>query len=126
MDSGSTRARDLHWFVRGGTARVQGGTQDPLDISVDPVVIGRDPGAQLVLDDPEVSSMHCELRAVDEGILVRDLGSTNGTFALGLRVREAIVSSITELSIGRARIVIEPHASQKVAVGYSDRFGPLL
>ncbi len=124
MDPGSTRARELHWFVRGGTARVPGGAA--VDIDVDPVIIGRDAGAHIVLDDPEVSAMHCELRAVNEGILVRDLGSTNGTFALGLRVHEAVVSSVTELAVGRGRVVLEPRAAQKVDVGYSDRFGPLL
>jgi DNA-binding NtrC family response regulator len=122
MDPGSTLARELHWFVRGGTARPASGS--PVEIGVDPVFVGRDAGAQIVLDDPEVSAMHCELRAVDEGILVRDLGSTNGTFAMGLRVHEAVVSAVTEL--GRERVILEPRASQKVEVGYSDRFGPLL
>jgi DNA-binding NtrC family response regulator len=70
--------------------------------------------------------MHCELRAVDQGILVRDLGSTNGTFANGLRVREAIVSSLTDLAVGRFRIVLEPHDAARVDVGYSDRFGRML
>jgi len=54
-----------------------------LVIDVDPLVIGRDAGATLVVVDPEVSAFHCELRAVSEGILVRDLGSTHGTFVNG-------------------------------------------
>jgi len=110
--------------VRGGTARVANG--EPVAIDVDPVVIGRDAGAQIALDDPEVSAMHCELRAVNEGMLVRDLGSTNGTFAGGMRVREAIVSSPTTLTVGRSNVLLEPSTAQRVDVGYSDRFGPLL
>ncbi len=120
----ATVSRDLHWFVRGGTARVGEGA--PVTVDVDPVVIGRSDGAQIRIDDPEVSAMHCELRAVDHGILVRDLGSTNGTFAMGLRVQEVVVSAVTELTVGRARVVLEPQAKQKVDVGYSDSFGPLL
>jgi DNA-binding NtrC family response regulator len=124
MDPGSTRSRELHWVVRGGTGRTADGRT--FEVDLDPVILGRDQLAHVVLDDPEVSAMHCELRAVNEGILVRDLGSTNGTFALGLRVREAVVSTVTELTLGGARVVLEPRTAQRVDVGYSDRFGPLL
>jgi DNA-binding NtrC family response regulator len=124
MDPASTRSRELHWFVHGGTARTPDGKSFAID--VDPVFVGRDAGAQVVLVDPEVSAMHCELRAVNEGILVRDLGSTNGTFVGGLRVREAIAATLTELTVGRTRITVEPRAAERVDVGYSDRFGPLL
>jgi len=125
MSQGSTRARVLHWFVRGGTAKTADGKEVAID--VDPVVIGRDEGAQLRLDDPEVSSIHCELRAVNEGILVRDLGSTNGTLIGSLRIREGVVTQKAELLVGQTRISIEPSgAKQKVDVGYSDRFGDLV
>src|SRR5262245_56299576 len=73
----STRARVVHWFVRGGTVKTDDGRSWSID--VDPIVVGRDPGAQICLSDPEVSATHCELRAVDRGILVRDLESKNGT-----------------------------------------------
>ncbi len=126
MDRGaSTRTRELHWVVRGGTARMADGAPVPID--VDPVVVGRDPNAQIVVADPEVSAMHCELRATNKGIALHDLGSTNGTFVGSLRVSEALVTARTEVVIGRATLVIEPSgASRKVDVGYSDRFGPLV
>jgi DNA-binding NtrC family response regulator len=119
-----TRPRVLHWFVAGGVARTPEGRE--LVIDVDPLVIGRDAGATLVVDDPEVSAFHCELRAVSEGILVRDLGSTRGTFLGPVRVHEAIVATSSELMVGRSRIVIEPLPKHKVEVGYSERFGPLV
>ena len=121
---GSTRTRLLHWFVRGGIAKSPGGIEIPID--VDPVVIGRDEGVQIVLGDPEVSSLHCELRGVKEGILVRDLGSTNGTFIGALRVREVVVTTSTELSVGQSKIAIEPSGKRRVDVGFADRFGPLV
>jgi DNA-binding NtrC family response regulator len=124
MDPGSTRARELHWVVTGGTATGPDGKA--VDIDVDPVIVGRAEGAHLRVDDPEVSAMHCELRAVDRGIMVKDLGSTNGTFAMGLAVHEAVVSQVTELRVGHARVVLSPRAAARVDVGYSDRFGPLL
>jgi DNA-binding NtrC family response regulator len=119
-----TRTRVLHWFVSGGVAKTPEGGQFTVD--VDPLVIGRDPGAAIVLADAEVSAFHCELRAVSEGILVKDLGSTNGTFLGSVRVREAIVSTPMELTAGRSHVLIEPQAKRRVDVGFSDRFGRLV
>jgi DNA-binding NtrC family response regulator len=119
-----TRTRVLHWFVSGGLARTPEGGQFTID--VDAVVVGRDPGANIVVADPEVSAFHCELRAVSEGILVKDLGSTNGTFLGPVRVREAIVATPSELGVGRSRVLLEPQAKRRVEVGYAERFGPLV
>jgi DNA-binding NtrC family response regulator len=121
---GSTRARVLHWFVRGGTAKPADGRSFPID--VDPVVVGREHGVNISLDDPEVSALHCELRAMDQGILVRDLGSTNGTFVGPTRIHEAVITTLTDIVVGGTRITIEPTAKQRVDVGFADRFGPLV
>ncbi len=123
LTMGDTRARVLHWFVSGGIAKAPGGT---FNIDVDPLVVGRDPGAGIVIDDPEVSALHCELRAVSEGIVVKDLGSTNGTFLGSIRVREGIVVVPSELMVGACRILIEPQAKRRVDVGFADHFGPLV
>ena len=48
------------------------------------VRIGRGPGATLRLADVSVSRCHAELRHVDDGWMVRDLGSMNGTEVNGL------------------------------------------
>src|SRR5689334_7775614 len=121
MTHGSTHTRVLHWFVKGGVAKAPDGSAHTID--VDPVVVGRDPGAQIVVGDPEVSSLHCELRGVNEGILVKDLGSTNGTFIGALRVHEVTVTRPTELTVGTATIVLEPTTAKKrVDVGFSERF----
>ena len=124
MTQGETRARVLHWFVRGGVAKTPDGKEIPID--VDPLVIGRDEGAQIRVSDPEVSAIHCELRAVNEGVLVKDLGSTNGTFVGALRIREAVITTASEVLVGQTRIAIEPTGKQRVDVGYSDRFGDLV
>src|SRR5581483_10973961 len=120
----STRARTLNWFVRGGTVRSADGRETAID--VDPVLVGRDPGAQLQLTDPEVSALHLELRAIAEGILVKDLGSTNGTFVGPVRVREIVVTGPTDVVLGQTRIHVEPSAKKRVDVGFTDRFGPLV
>jgi DNA-binding NtrC family response regulator len=121
---GSTRTRVLHWFVRGGEAKGPDGKAVPID--VDPIVVGRDEGAQVVLADPEVSAFHCELRATNEGVLVKDLGSTNGTFIGALRVREVLVTSPIDLTLGQSKVHVEPSKSHRVDVGFADKFGPLV
>lgn len=51
--------------------------------------IGRAEGNDLQLRDGSVSSRHCEVSLDPDGnLLVRDLGSTNGTYIEGLQVRE--------------------------------------
>ncbi|MFO0662406.1 MAG: sigma 54-interacting transcriptional regulator [Polyangiaceae bacterium] len=121
----TTETRTFNWFVRGGTLTAPNGTA--ITIDVDPVVIGRDPGASLVVDDREVSALHCELRATSEGILVKDLESTNGTFIGNVRVRECVLRERTEISVGNTRVVVVPTTDKtRVDVAYTDHFGGLV
>jgi DNA-binding NtrC family response regulator len=124
MTHGSTKARVLHWFVCGGTVKTPDGTSHVID--VDPLVVGRDPGARIVIDDAEVSAIHCELRAVDHGILVRDLTSTNGTFVGSTRIREAVVTLPTVVMVGATQLTVEPATKHRVDIGFADHFGPLV
>jgi DNA-binding NtrC family response regulator len=119
-----TKQREMHWIVRGGVARAPSGKTYPID--VDAVVVGRDPGAAIVIDDAEVSAAHCELRAVDAGILVRDLGSTNGTYVGPMRIHEAVVTTASSVTLGRVNLVVLPEAEHKVDIGWQDKFGPLV
>lgn len=54
-----------------------------------PFRIGRSRDAELTVPSREVSSFHAEIVQVDDGYLVRDLGSRNGTFVNGERVSES-------------------------------------
>src|SRR6187399_3663743 len=51
-------------------------------------VVGRKPGTSLCIPSPTVSREHAELTVVDRGLLLRDLGSTNGTFVNGTRIQQ--------------------------------------
>lgn len=119
-----TRTRVLNWFVRGGVLLREG--HERMAIDVDPVVIGRAEGANVLLDDAEVSALHCELRAVTEGIVLRDLGSTNGTFVGKLRVREVLIGERTEIVVGQTKLVVEPTGKRRVDVGFTGSFGGLV
>ncbi len=63
------------------------------------VVIGRK-GADVPLDDPEISRHHCLLEVRDTYINLKDMDSTNGTFYDEERVRAAMLQDGTEFRIG--------------------------
>ncbi|GMA87031.1 hypothetical protein GCM10025868_22810 [Angustibacter aerolatus] len=72
-------------------------------------VIGRGEEADVVLDDPGVSRRHAEIRVTTDGphltATLRDLGSTNGTFVDGERVRATDLGEHAAITIGRTRAV---------------------
>ena len=61
----------------------------PFVIEKDLILIGRNEECELRLDHKSISKLHCILVKTDGLILVRDLGSTNGTRVNGQRVRRA-------------------------------------
>ncbi len=54
------------------------------------LVLGRDPVCDIVVDDAEVSRRHARLIAQSGGYAIEDLGSTNGTFVDGERIRSVV------------------------------------
>ena len=72
-----------------------------------PLVIGRLPECDVVLPDSNVSRRHAELRRKGDGVFVTDLGSTNGTRVNGTPVREQLLASGDEISVGSTKLVFE-------------------
>jgi predicted RNA-binding Zn-ribbon protein involved in translation (DUF1610 family) len=63
------------------------------------VVVGRK-GADVPLNDPEISRHHCLLEVRDTYINLKDMDSTNGTFFDEERVRAAMLQDGAEFRIG--------------------------
>lgn len=80
-------------------------------VSASNVSIGSGTDNDIVLDDPAVSRRHCEIVARGDRYIVRDLGSTNGTWISGVEVREAFITADTQLSIGETSLVFSPEAT---------------
>jgi hypothetical protein len=72
-----------------------------------PIVIGRLPECDVVLNDSNVSRRHAELRRSGDGVFLTDLGSTNGTRVNGVPVREQILVSGDEVSVGSTKLIFE-------------------
>jgi predicted component of type VI protein secretion system len=68
-------------LVRGGEA--------PLEISAPHTMVGRDPHANIVVNDSSVSRRHAAIERRGDAWVVTDQGSANGTWIDGARVTEA-------------------------------------
>lgn len=68
------------------------------------MVIGRTPGVDLQLTDQSVSRRHVELIAGDGGVMLRDLGSGNGSKVNGEKVTEKVLVHGDEIHIGKTKI----------------------
>lgn len=66
---------------------VRSDSQQGLEIEVsDVIVLGRSDEADVELNDPYASEFHMRLVAQENGLVLHDLGSTNGTYVNGRRV----------------------------------------
>ena len=77
--------------------------------------IGRAPDSDIVLDHPAISQTHCTVEAGRDGVVVRDLGSTNGTFVDGQPVREAVLMPGQRLRLGTVELTLRDVALESPA-----------
>jgi DNA-binding NtrC family response regulator len=90
-------------------------------------VIGTAADAALVLSDDRVSARHAAVRSEAARFVVRDLGSTNGTWYEGSRIDQVTVPAGTTLLIGRTALRIEPEAQPlDLPPSQARRFGELV
>ena len=109
-----------------GRLRVEGRDESTeIVVGPEPVVIGRDPACQLVVDQTGISSMHAELMATPRGVRLRDLGSKNGTWVSDLRITEAYLTASTSFWVGRTEMHFEAAKPEKVDLPDIEQFGPL-
>ncbi len=90
-----------------------------------PTVIGRSRDADLTVAHPMISRQHCELYDADGLLMVRDLGSLNGTFVDGRQITEVGLRPEDEFSIGPLTFRVDyefvgPVGAAGVAPGETD------
>lgn len=87
---------------RRGTARraVLAGDGRRTVIEGDPFTIGRSRDCDLVIDDPNISRHHAELRAEGDSWRIADLGSTNGIKINRRRVDDGLLRSGDRITLG--------------------------
>lgn len=65
-----------------------------------PAILGRGREATLTLPHPLVSRQHCEIYESNGQLMVRDLGSLNGTFVANERINEGVLDNGQLLTVG--------------------------
>ena len=92
-----------------------------------PLTLGSGPGSDVVLTDPTVSRRHLVAKLGDGGVLVRDLGSTNGSFVHGARFKELVLGFGAEIHIGQTVLKYVPEEEPvDLPPADSQSFGKLL
>jgi predicted component of type VI protein secretion system len=83
-----------------------------IEIVKDLVLVGRKEDCDLRLEHKSVSKMHCVIVKTDGLLLLRDLGSTNGTRVNGTRVRRAALLPNDQVNIAgyKFRVHLGPDA----------------
>lgn len=107
---------DLSTGTLGVKATFVGGSSEPRVITADgatypigprPLVVGRLAECDIVVNDANVSRRHAEIWRTSEGVAIRDLQSTNGTFVNGHRITAVSLSPRDEIEIGGQMMRIE-------------------
>jgi transcriptional regulator with GAF, ATPase, and Fis domain len=115
---GKRRRATVHWTDSEGAHAI------PLERST---LLGSAEQAPLRVVDSRVSRLHAELELTDEGVTVRDVGSTNGTWLGAVRLELAHLMGDTILRVGSmdVRITFDAKPST-VPLWPEDHFGELL
>ena len=106
--TGTITGRDLHKMglvelpkdKRFSLAVIQGAATGQIyQITKTRTTMGRS-GADINLEDPEASRQHAMLEVIGDHAIVRDLGSTNGTFVDTERIEQQVLNNHMEFRIG--------------------------
>jgi transcriptional regulator with PAS, ATPase and Fis domain len=80
------------------------GPERSVVLGIPHVRIGAGSSNDVVIEDAHASRFHCEIRKTDEGYLLRDLGSLNGTRVGDLVVKEGLLQSGAVITVGETKI----------------------
>jgi transcriptional regulator with GAF, ATPase, and Fis domain len=98
-----------------------------LRAQVSEVSVGTAPGNDLIVADPTVSRHHFSITATPDGFLLRDLGSSNGTWVGSVRVQQGYVDDGARVRVGRTTLRIDQLDEDICeALSPEERFGSLL
>ena len=75
------------------------------------LIVGRALTSDIPVFDPTISRRHAEIACDDDGVEVRDLGSSNGTFVNGTKVTEARLAAGDVVSFGKVSFRLTERAS---------------
>jgi len=114
MDKTATRVIDVNAAIvrqrgRGRLLVVKGQDRgESVAVGDHPITLGSGSGSDVLLSDPTVSRRHLSVEPGEDGVIVRDLGSTNGSFVQGARFQELTLGFGAEVTIGHTILKYVP------------------
>ncbi len=103
----------------------QEGTEYVVD--QDLVRVGTSRSNDLVIEDHTVSRRHFEIEIADEGAVIRDLGSTNGTDVEGCRIQKAYLHPGARIGAGEVVLVFQPMRERvEIPLSPDNAYGQML
>jgi len=114
-DPGATAVRPVvPRYVLRGVSGLGFGRSFPV---VGITTLGRAADCNLRIDDAGLSRQHARLTPMDKGLLVEDLGSTNGCFVQGKRIQRALAAPGDEIGFDAQRFrLVAPGQSEPIQV----------
>ncbi len=123
------RAKVSHVQIREWTLEVLAGPDKGKKVkTLDSLVrVGSDPSNDLVLTDTTVSRRHLEVERTDKRLVLRDMGSRNGTFLDGRQVVQTYVEPGDKIVLGKTRLAVRENTrATRVEVVGVESFGDLV
>jgi transcriptional regulator with GAF, ATPase, and Fis domain len=122
LASDSLTLRTVRWEVVDGPQKGRS-----FQIEDDPIQFGTANDNSVVLQDSSVSRHHAVVTATEQGLLIRDLASTNGTFVDGHRVREIFLKPGVTVRIGQTSMIFSALSVEHSVMPHQlDRYEGLL
>jgi pSer/pThr/pTyr-binding forkhead associated (FHA) protein len=87
----------------------------------DELAIGRNPGNDVQIDNLAVSDKHARIIRGQDGFVLQDLDSTNGTFVNEKKVTQVILKEKDAVNIGKHTLVVEALRAQTGRTQGKDR-----
>ena len=96
------------------------GTEKTYEVGGKPLIFGRLPEAEIQVRDAFISRIHANIHFANNTFVLKDLGSTNGTYRNGTRVYECELTSGDKIQVGGCRASIRNrnhHRDGRLAAG---------
>lgn len=77
---------------------------ETVELAKDRITIGRDLSSDVVIDHPVVSAQHAQIVKEGDKFFIVDLGSTNGTFVNGIKVKRHQLAELDRIVVGPSEL----------------------
>jgi len=84
-----------------------------IELDKETVSIGRDDSNDIVLNYTQVSRHHAIVKETDEGYMIHDLQSSNGTFVNGKRIDSCLLQDYDQIQLGAIKLVVKSGGFEK-------------